>query len=143
MKTTPLSQALRDKAATIEDTQTAELIQVLAYLLEGRTLHKAFGAPGDWGYGRPIGDGVLEMLNAGSGDHRLADALVWSKPELKLPNDERTVIVAHGTEGAVNRGYHDEGRWYFVNVGGQIADVFAWADLPAAPARLCSKGGAL
>jgi hypothetical protein len=37
---------------------TAELIDVLARVVEGKPLAKAFGAPGDWGYGKPIGDAL-------------------------------------------------------------------------------------
>lgn len=36
----------------------AELVRVLARVVEGMTLEKAFGAPGDWGYGTPIGDAL-------------------------------------------------------------------------------------
>lgn len=33
----------------------AELGRVLANLIEGKSLDRAFGAPGDWGYDHPIG----------------------------------------------------------------------------------------
>lgn len=36
----------------------AELLRVLARVIEGKPLAKSFGAPGDWGYGTPIGDAL-------------------------------------------------------------------------------------
>lgn len=64
-----LSQALRDHSNSLMDAAdtnadetfrwtlrtTAELVAVLARVVEGNTLRKAFGAPGDWGYSSPIG----------------------------------------------------------------------------------------
>ncbi len=46
------------------DHQTAELLYALARLLEGKRRDRAFGAPGDWGYGTPIGDALLADLQA-------------------------------------------------------------------------------
>lgn len=40
------------------DSTDAELLRVLARLLEGKTADRAFGAPGDWGYGTPIGSAL-------------------------------------------------------------------------------------
>ena len=37
---------------------TAELIRVLARLVDGKPIERAFGAPRDWGYGTPIGDAL-------------------------------------------------------------------------------------
>lgn len=37
----------------------AELLNCLARILEGKHPLKAFGSPGDWGYGTPIGDALL------------------------------------------------------------------------------------
>lgn len=42
----------------------AELIRVLARLLEGATPYKAFGAPGDWGYSTPIGSALYDAYKA-------------------------------------------------------------------------------
>ena len=33
----------------------AELVRILARLVEGEQFHKAFGAPGDFGYETPLG----------------------------------------------------------------------------------------
>ena len=49
-------EALRDPA---------DLLGVLANIVDGADIRKAFGAPGDWGYDTPLGDGVLEALNDG------------------------------------------------------------------------------
>lgn len=66
-----LSKAIREKAQTLLDTdpdpdraqyckncELAELLNTLARLVEGQSLYYAFGAPGDWGYGTPIGDAL-------------------------------------------------------------------------------------
>ncbi len=60
-----LARIIRARAARIEDEEStprerddAELLRVLARLLEGKSPHQAFGAPGDWGYGTPIGDAL-------------------------------------------------------------------------------------
>lgn len=37
------------------DSDNAELITVLARVLEGKPIERAFGAPGDWGYNTAIG----------------------------------------------------------------------------------------
>ena len=37
----------------------AELMNCLARILEGKHPLKAFGSPGDWGYGTPIGDALM------------------------------------------------------------------------------------
>lgn len=70
MNATKLSIALRLKADALSNEPTLraehqdvpELIRALARILEGQTVERAFGAPGDWGYGTPIGAGILAML---------------------------------------------------------------------------------
>lgn len=71
-----LANVLREKADAIERIDgageslgdrdyrldVAELVRVLARVVEGKPIEKAFGAPGDWGYGTPIGDGLLGFL---------------------------------------------------------------------------------
>lgn len=55
-----LSKAIRDKAQAhlATDADTCELLRVLARVVEGRPLSRAFGAPGDWGYNTPIGEAL-------------------------------------------------------------------------------------
>lgn len=48
----PTSSATRD---------TGQLLLVLARIVEGKTLNKAFGAPGDWGYENPIGKALAKV----------------------------------------------------------------------------------
>ena len=72
MNTNSLATALRNKAAelrnvdvtTAQKDQTlrdvAELIRVLARVVEGKPISKAFGAPGDWGYETPLGAALAE-----------------------------------------------------------------------------------
>lgn len=46
------------------DSHTEALIRVLGSVIEGVPVMKAMGAPGDWGYGTPIGDALLELLKS-------------------------------------------------------------------------------
>jgi hypothetical protein len=39
----------------------AELARVLARILDGKSVYHAFGAPGDWGYERPLGNALALM----------------------------------------------------------------------------------
>ena len=70
-----LATVLRDRADTMQENQNdpdrldnAELMRVLARICEGKEIHKSFGAPGDWGYGRPIGDALKEAYSCRSND---------------------------------------------------------------------------
>ena len=47
-------------ASDVDMNDVAELLRVLARMVTGRTAASAFGAPGDWGYGTPIGDALAE-----------------------------------------------------------------------------------
>jgi hypothetical protein len=60
MNTQKLSEALRNRARAMEgessaDVDDAELMRVLARVVEGQPLLRAFGPPGDWGYNTSIG----------------------------------------------------------------------------------------
>lgn len=73
MKKEHLVAALRNKATEVrnvnvtsdEDDQTlrdaADLLRVLAHLVDGMPLEKALGSPGDWGYETEIGAAIAEM----------------------------------------------------------------------------------
>lgn len=73
METGQLAAALRNKAAdvrnvnatTAKEDQTlrdaADLLRVMARLLEGMPTVKAFGAPGDWGYETELGQAVIAL----------------------------------------------------------------------------------
>ena len=69
MTQTQLSRAIRAKSDQLSadgaDIDTVELLLVLARIVEGQTISRAFGAPGEWGYGKPIGDGLLDDLKKG------------------------------------------------------------------------------
>ena len=63
MDKTKLAKAIREKAKEMRtrnlgDADSDELIFVLARVVEGKSLDRAFGAPGDWGYDTPIGDAL-------------------------------------------------------------------------------------
>ncbi|KFB68908.1 hypothetical protein [Candidatus Accumulibacter vicinus] len=70
METRQLAAALRKKAAEVrnvastteEEDKTlrdaADLLSVLAHVVDGKPLAKAFGSPGDWGYETAIGAAI-------------------------------------------------------------------------------------
>lgn len=72
MDTTKLSKTLREKAEEMRREAEAEnischdseLILCLARMVEGKDVYDAFGAPGNWGYGTPIGDALMEAYNS-------------------------------------------------------------------------------
>jgi len=138
-----LSQALREHAAAIDESQnleTKELVRVLARIVEGKTIDHAFGAPGDWGYGTPIGDGVYAMLQEplppSSGEPE------WHYlPE--LPDPDTTVLIAtdnpDSDEILIGSYDSDHGDWWEDGSVMIEKPVYAWAYAPAKPAK---KGGA-
>lgn len=52
---------------TSELRRARDLLGVLAHISGGMSAQRAFGAPGDWGYDTPVGDGVLDLLRGGQG----------------------------------------------------------------------------
>jgi len=74
MNVEKLVSVLRNKAEEIQEIETlddgnrldvAELLRVLARMVQARAvgqqvIYNAFGAPGDWCYGTPIGDALVE-----------------------------------------------------------------------------------
>lgn len=46
------------------DHTTSSLIRVLGSVIEGVPVDRAMGAPGDWGYGTPIGDALFALLKS-------------------------------------------------------------------------------
>jgi len=62
-----MSKALRERARALRScgegepltvgqlADDGELLLVLARIVEGKDVERAFGAPGDWGYSHPIG----------------------------------------------------------------------------------------
>jgi hypothetical protein len=46
------------------DTHTEYLIRALGSVIEGVPVLRALGAPGSWGYGTPIGDALLALINS-------------------------------------------------------------------------------
>ncbi len=67
-------QRLRELSAThpgderLRDAQ--DLVGVLIRVIEGRDVLVALGAPGDWGYGTPIGDGLFAAWRARAQESR-------------------------------------------------------------------------
>ena len=70
-----LSTAIRDSAKWFHDQEyyssddrwdysdVLELLKVLARIVEGVTVKKSFGSPGDWGYDHPIGKALAGLEN--------------------------------------------------------------------------------
>jgi hypothetical protein len=46
------------------DHTTSALIGVLGSVIEGIPVERAMGSPGDWGYGTPIGDALLVLIQS-------------------------------------------------------------------------------
>ena len=66
MNSAELIKAIRDRARELrcadrrpptvgELADDSELLRVLARIVEGIPVERAFGSPGDWGYNHPIG----------------------------------------------------------------------------------------
>ncbi len=71
MNAPSLSKAIRERAARLGDcdqtplpfgeiADDAELLRVLARIIEGKDVARAFGSPGDWGYNTPIGAAIAQ-----------------------------------------------------------------------------------
>lgn len=62
-----------DDEAAIEHARNIrsaiDLVRSLAKIVEGKSLHEAFGAPGDWGYDTPIGLALYEHYSQGAASH--------------------------------------------------------------------------
>jgi hypothetical protein len=152
---TKLSKAVRDFAADIDGIADAgergllpedirncsELARVLARIVEGKSIAAAFGAPGDWGYGTPIGDGILAMLKEPAPDE---SGIEWHYVADELPDDETRVMIAIDEEDTEEPeyGYLENGRWWYddePHLSPVEAKVYAWAHAPGVPPK---KGGA-
>jgi hypothetical protein len=55
-----------DSKSCRELREASELVLVLARLLTGKTVHEAFGAPGDWGYETTIGQSLYQLYSSGA-----------------------------------------------------------------------------
>ena len=71
MNSAALSSVIRSQAINLRNSDqqpptigeladTAELLVVLARIVEGRPADRAFGSPGDWGYNHPIGRALAQ-----------------------------------------------------------------------------------
>jgi len=144
-----LAQAIRNLSAEFTDTHldAAELLKVLARVIEGKTIEQAMGSPGDWGYGTPIGDALLALLR--EPEPATPPVVEWHYIEDKLPEDDGegvAVLVATTASGQPGEAVFSGGA--FLHLGSDIvmAGVYAWAHLPEIPehrpATPAAKGGA-
>ena len=128
-------------------TDNAELLRVLARVIEGKTIDQALGAPGDWGYGTPIGEALYALLQE---PEPARHTYAWHYVADAKPEDDTAVLVATTDSGQPGEAvFRDD---VFLHPGSDIvlSGVYAWADLPeipdqreaAAPATPETKGGA-
>lgn len=73
MNTLLLASALRNKAVEVRHVEAptekadqtlldaSDLLRVLALVVHGQALEKAFGPPGDWGYETEIGQAIAAL----------------------------------------------------------------------------------
>lgn len=75
MNSVEMSKAIRARAQQMRDcddvglpngvlADNAELLLVLARIIDGKPLLRAFGSPGDWGYSHPIGRALAAAAEA-------------------------------------------------------------------------------
>lgn len=64
MNAKKLADAIRKTSVSNEPDDAKFLLKTLAHIVEGMPIEKAFGAPGDWGYGTPIGQALVDRGNA-------------------------------------------------------------------------------
>jgi hypothetical protein len=117
-------------------------VETLAHIVNGKSIEKAFGAPGDWGYGTPIGDGLIDMLREPAADD--GRRIEWHYlPELPAPDTTVLIAVDHPGGDEVLVGYQEkDGSWWQIPIEVDLfieKPVYAWAPLPAKPPK---KGGA-
>jgi hypothetical protein len=72
---TQLAQVLREQSEALQNRpdmpddirmDVTELLRVLARMVEGKDVYRAFGAPGDWGYGTAIGAALAKAYRGGA-----------------------------------------------------------------------------
>jgi hypothetical protein len=145
-----LSKAIRDAAHKLEndgkgDADVAELARVLARVVEGKTIDQAMGAPGDWGYGTPIGDALFALLK--EPEPSAPPVVEWHYVEDKLPDDDTAIMVATKDSGQPGEAVYRDDVFLWAGSDIVIPGVYAWADLPEIPeprtaATPETKGGA-
>jgi hypothetical protein len=144
-----LATALYEMRDAAPDEQAKQLdhaglsLEVLAHIVNGKTVERAFGAPGDWGYGTPIGDGLRAMLSEPQ-----PVACPWIAVEDRLPTHLHSVLGWVTSGGLVVDdpfadvvSYDPERKTWLECVNGEDAFVTVshWMPLPVKPA---AKGGA-
>jgi hypothetical protein len=100
---TTLIAAIRDVERQYTKSEDAgplvrELIGCLRRLVPQCTvgqIHKAFGAPGDFGHGTPIGNALAELYNPRAAPVPLSDAVPGDAPGAASPPDPLAVLSGH------------------------------------------------
>lgn len=76
MNSAALSRIIRERSQRLRNpdeepstvgqlAEDGELLLVLARVIEGKSVQRAFGSPGDWGYNTPIGRALAQSEEAG------------------------------------------------------------------------------
>ncbi len=139
-----LAKAIRAKAdllsqpdpLTKSDADTAELLIVLARVLEGKPLSRAFGAPGDWGYGTPIGD-ALAAPQERADDRSCKNGLQQAANGLAVQFSGRCfALFVFGAESGELAHYTSNGpREMVIKAVTELRDVTGFAALPTRDGR--------
>lgn len=105
-----ITQAQRDlRNAIVHHTQnrlhptTEALISVLGSVIEGVPIERAMGAPGDWGYGTPIGDALLAYLS-----EKAQAQTVIDRARRLYPTNEKLLPALMEEVGELSRALLDE-----------------------------------
>lgn len=139
-----LAKAIRDKAAQLAqpdplskaDADTAELLNVLARVIEGKPLSRAFGAPGDWGYGTHIGD-ALAAAEPRADDHAIKVKLQQASSALACTFPGRCfALFVFGAEHGELAHYTSNGpREKIVQAVTELRDATGFHALPSRDPR--------
>ena len=57
-----IDKSVEPKDRRPDDDHNAELLNVLARIIEGKPIEKAFGAVGDWGYSSEVGKAMIQKM---------------------------------------------------------------------------------
>lgn len=131
-----LGKAVRDAAEKLnaaEHFDASELLRVLARIVEGRSIDKAFGAPGDWGYGTAIGDALFKLLKEPQPPK--PDTIVWHYvADGDLPDEGGRCLLAFASEDSdeLEFGHYADRDWAD-DAHRVLANIYAWAHAPAKP----------
>jgi len=126
----------RERFALMRDV--AELAHCARRMVEGKSITRAFGAPGDWGYGTPIGDALASPSVAACEEWQPIET-VPKDGSYFLASNHCGVWIAHYEPQAVSGYVFDDpvrsvmlNHWHIDKTTRYNAATH-WAPLPAPP----------